>query len=56
MTHTDDVKKYRVDLLVNPIFIFYNRALIAHIQTFLHQAMLNKVHNAAAEADFDERV
>lgn len=52
---TTTVDRYRADLLVSQTSLLYNRALIARVQTFMHQAMLNKVHNATAEADFDER-
>lgn len=53
---TNKIDSYRFDVLVNPITLFYNRALIARAETFMHQATFNKVQNAAAEADFDERV
>lgn len=56
VNQVNNTDRYRVDLLVNQTCFLYNRTLIARIQTFMHQAMLNKVHNATAEADFDEKV
>lgn len=51
----ETTQRYTVDLLVNHTSLFYNRALIKNAETFIHQATLNKVHNASAEADFDDQ-
>jgi hypothetical protein len=50
------VDKYRVDLLVSQTSLLFNRSLLARCQTFLHQATLHRALNAAAEAEYDEKV
>ena len=52
----DKTVNYKIDTNLNHTAIFYNRALISRAQTFFHQATVNKVQNASAEADFDDRV
>lgn len=36
--------------------MFYNRLLISRAQTFINQATVNRIQNAAAEADFESRI
>ena len=52
----DQTVKYKIDTSLNSAAVFYNRTLISRAQTFFHQATVNKIQNASAEADFDSRV
>lgn len=36
MTQTNEVNRYRLDLLINQTSLFYSRALIARVETFMH--------------------
>jgi hypothetical protein len=35
-TPTSKIDNYRLDVLINPVSLFYNRALVARAETFLH--------------------
>lgn len=48
--------EYKIDIYLSAIQVFYNRTLISRAQTFINQATINKVQNAAAEAEFDQRI
>ena len=50
------VTQYNIEVFMNSVSIFYNRLLISRAQTFINQATVNKVQNAAAEADFEHRL
>ncbi len=43
-------------MFLNSLQIFYNRLLISRAQNFINQATINRIRNAAAEADFDSKI
>ena len=50
------VKTYDIDLVITNLQVFYNRTLLQRAQSFMNQATINRVQNAQAEADFDDKV
>jgi hypothetical protein len=50
------VKCYNFDMMVTNLQVFYNRVLISRTESFLNQARVNKVQNAQAEAEFDDKI
>lgn len=50
------VKQRSVDLVVTSLQLFYNKNLMKRTQSFINQARINRVHNAQAEADFEDKV
>ena len=50
------IKQLNVDLVVTSLQVFYNKNLIKRTQSFINQARINRVHNAQAEADFEDKV
>lgn len=50
------VKCYNVDMMVTNLQVFYNRVLLSRTESFFNQARINKVQNAQAEAEFDDKI
>jgi hypothetical protein len=50
------VKSYNLDMMITNLQMFYNRVLISRTESFLNQARINKVQNAQAEAEFDDKI
>ena len=51
-----NVKCYNIDMIITNLQIFYNRVLISRTQSFINQARINKVQNAQAEEEFDNKM
>lgn len=50
------LKCYNVDMMVTNLQVFYNRVLLSRTESFFNQARINKVQNAQAEAEFDDKI
>lgn len=50
------VKTYNIDFMMTNVQFFHNRVLLSRTESFINQARINKVQNAQAEADFDDKI